>query len=267
MKPQLSLKVVTRFVAAFAAVIAATATSSNAQPIASDNAGNYGGGWTSGSNGGTGFGAWTIDSGNGGNGTGFGGTIIGNSTAAGITGMTNPSFGLYANPTGSGAFSAVKRAFSAPLAVGETFSFEWGINFDSGAGGNKGFHIFTGGISGTSFANVNNGGSPAITLGGTDIGFGYGTNVMTWTFNYSSATTVVVTANDRDGVGTYTNTLTVTGAPDAFEFYASDLQDGDREKREPYFNNLSIVPEPSTWALIILGSAFILWRVRTRRLS
>lgn len=231
--------------------------------VASDNAGNYGSGWTNGSNGGSGFGPWTISTSNGGgNVTGFGGTFIGNSTAAGITGMANPAFGLYANPSGSGAYSSVKRALTAPLAVGQMFSFQWGINFDSGAGGDKGFNIYTGGISGTSIANVNNAGSDAITLNGTNIGFGYGVNSMTWTFNYISPTSVTVSANDRDGTGTYSTTLTVSGAPDAFEFYASNMQLGDQA--QPYFNNLSVVPEPSTWALIGLGTAFVLWRVRRR---
>ena len=46
---------------------------------ASDNSGNYGGGWNTGSNGGTGFGAWTINDGDGGHyigGTGLGGEHV-----------------------------------------------------------------------------------------------------------------------------------------------------------------------------------------------
>jgi hypothetical protein len=179
--------------------------------------------------------------------------------------MTNPTFGLFANPTGSGAFAYAKRAYDSTLQVGQSFSFQWGINFDSGASGNKGFNIFTGGIAGTAIANVNNANSDIITLGGTNIGFGYGTNVMTWTFTYSSPTTVDVLANDRDGAGTYSTTLTVGSAPDAFEFYASDMQAGN--EAQPYFNNLSIVPEPSTYALLGLGAASILWRIRRRKVS
>lgn len=244
--------------------VAACAITSFAQ-IASDNAGNYGGGWINGSNGGTGFGVWSISSGNGGgNVTGFGGSFIGNPADGGVSGMTNPSFGLYANPTGSGAFSTVKRPFSVPLAVGDTFSFQWGINWDSGTGGNKGFNIYTGGINGTSIANVNNAGSSDITLGGNNIGFGFGTNVMIWSFTYTTPTTVLVSANDRDGTGSFNTTINVTAAPDAFEFYASDMQAGNQA--QPYFNNLTIVPEPSTYALLGLGVASILWRIRRRKL-
>jgi len=243
--------------------LAAFAVTSFAQPIASDNAGNYLGDWTNGSNSGTGFGAWNITSGDGTG--GFGGAFLGDPAGALITGMTNPSFALFANPSGSGAFASVKRAFAAPLNVGETFSFQWGINFDSGATGNKGFNIFTGGIAGSSIANVNNGGSAAITINGTDTGFIYGTQAMDWSFTYSSPTTVDVFATARNGGASYSTILTVAGAPDAFEFYATDMQGGN--EAQPYFNNLTVVPEPSTYALLGLGAASILWRIRRRKTS
>jgi hypothetical protein len=216
-----------------------------------DNADNYGNGWTSGSNGGTGFGAWTLSS-SGGTG-GFAGAILGNpSAAAGISGMPTNSFGLYANPLGSGSFVNAERGFSKPLGVGDSFSFVWGINWDSGSGGNKGFNIYSGGTSGTQLINVNNAGSSVITINGTNVGFGYGTTAMTWTITRTSTTSLQVEATNRDvsltAAPNYSGTFTISGAPDSFKFYASGMDGGNN--RQPYFNNfqLTLVDGFGTWA-------------------
>jgi hypothetical protein len=216
-----------------------------------DNADNYGNGWTSGSNGGTGFGAWTLSS-SGGTG-GFAGAILGNpSAAAGISGMPTNSFGLYANPLGSGSFVNAERGFSKPLGVGDSFSFVWGINWDSGSGGNKGFNIYSGGTSGTQLINVNNAGSSVITINGTNVGFGYGTTAMTWTITRTSTTSLQVEATNRDvsltAAPNYSGTFTISGAPDSFKFYASGMDGGNN--RQPYFNNfqLTLVDGFGNWA-------------------
>ena len=208
--------------------------------FASDNADNYGGagepGWTNTANAGTGFAAWTLASG-GGTG-GFGGNFLGDPNAAGISGFGTSAFAQFANPTGSGAFANADRSLSTAMQVGDTFSFQWAINWDSGTSGNKGFNLYTGGLSGTQLINVNNGNSATITINGADTGFTFGTSVMTWTFAYTDATTLVVTANDRDGSGTYSNSFTVAGAVDAFRFYSSSMQAGNQA--QPYFNNFSL---------------------------
>ena len=211
----------------------------NAQfTFASDSSTNsaYGDGWATGDNGGSGFASWTLASG-GGTG-GFGGNFIGDPNAAGISGLGTSAFGQFANPTGSGAFANADRSLTSAMQVGDTFSLQWAINFDSGTGGNKGFSLYTGGVAGTQLINVNNGSSAAITINGVDTTFAYGTSVMTWTFAYTGATTLVVTANDRDGSGTYSNSFTVTGALDAFRFYSSSMQSGNQA--QPYFNNFSL---------------------------
>lgn len=217
--------------------------------VANDNGGNYGSGWTNGANGGTGFLAWTISIDPG---TGSAGNFIGDPSSGGITGMSATSFGLYANPGGSGAFVNADREFSSAMVVGDTFSFQWGINWDSGSTGNKGFNIYTGTPGVGEIINVNNGGSDAITFNGGNVGFGFGTSVMNWSFTLNSATSLGVTANDRDGSGTFSTNLTVSAAPLSFRFYASDMQAGDNA--QPYFNNLEVVPEPSTYALLTLGA-------------
>lgn len=208
--------------------------------FAEDNAGNYGGvgepGWTNTANAGTGFAAWSLASG-GGTG-GFGGNFLGDPNAAGISGFGTSTFSQFANSTGTGAFANADRTLSSAMQVGDTFSFQWAINWDSGAGGSKGFNLYTGGLGGTQLINVNNGSSATIDINGVDTGFTFGTSVMTWTFAYTSATTLVVTANDRDGAGTYSNSFTIAGAVDAFRFYSSSMQSG--AQAQPYFNNFSL---------------------------
>jgi len=244
------------------AAAAVAVGSANAQFIATDNAGNYSGGWTDGSNGGSGFSPWVLTAGTGTG--GFGGNFIGDPSSAGITGMGSQAFGLFANPSGSGAFSTADRSFTTPLAAGNILSFEWSINFDSGSSGNKGFNLYTGAPGSGEIVNVNNAGSSAITFNGTDIGFGYGVNAMTWTFTQISPTSLSLSVNDRDGSGLFTTNLTgLSGTVSSFRFYASDMQGGN--EAQPYFNNINVVPEPSTYALLALSAAGLAGYAARRR--
>lgn len=244
---------------AVASVFALAVTSTQAQ-VASDNGGNYGAGWTNGANGGTGFEAWviTVDQS-----SGFSGNFIGDPASAGISGMATNSFGLYANPNGSGASVTATRELSSALSIGDTFSFQWGMNWDSGFDGNKGFSLFTGGISGTELVNVNNAGSGTITFNGDDTGFAYGTLAMEWSFTLTDATTLSVFGTARDGGSPFSTNITVSGAVDSFGFYASQMQGGDNA--QPYFNNLEVVPEPSTYALLALSAMGFAGYVARRR--
>ena len=203
---------------------------------ASDNASNYGGSWTDGSNQGNGFGPWVLSSGTNG---GFAGHFIGDPTNAGITGMANPSFGLYANPDVGGNYANADRTFAGPLSIGSTFSVDWAVNWDSNGEGNKGINLYTGGTSGTQIININIGGSGTITIEGNPMFNNYGTNPMTLNFEYVSDGNLRVYGTGRDGSETYDQTIAVAGAPDAVRFYASSLASGD--ERQPYFNNLSII--------------------------
>jgi hypothetical protein len=238
-------------VALVATSIVATAP---AAIVASDNGSNYGSGWTSGSNGGTGFGAWSFTT----SGGGFKGAYIGDPGQKGVTGMGSSAFGLYANG-GSGASITASRSFGAALGVGDSFSFQWGFNWDSDFFGNKGFNLFAGS---TEVINVNNGGNDLIKVNGSNTGFGYGTNAMTWTFTQTTATTVTVTANDRDGTGSYSAVINVSGALSGFSLYASDLGPGGN--REPFFNNFAINSVPAPGALALLGVAGLVGAKRRR---
>lgn len=228
----------------------ATASTSYAL-VASDNGGNYVGGWTNGANGGTGFGAWSIVANQG---TGFAGNFIGDPSSAGISGMATNSFGLYANPDSSGATVDAGRAFASALSVGDTFSFQWGLNWDSDGSGNKGFNLYSGGLSGTQILNINMGGTGTISINSSPMFTNYGTSAFTLYFTIIDANTLGVYGTGRDGSESYTNNFDITGlSVDSFKFYASNLGSGDN--RQPYFNDLEVVPEPSTYVLLALSAA------------
>ena len=240
--------------ATVAAAMFAAVSSASAAIVASDNGSNYGGGWTNGSNGGTGFSAWSFTSGGGGS----KGAYIGDPALKGISGMSSSSFGLYAND-GGGASITASRSFAAALGVGDSFSFQWGFNLDSDFFGNKGFNLFVGS---TEVINVNNGGNILVTVNGSNTGFGFGTNAMTWTFTQTTATSVTVTANDRDGTGSYSAVINVSGALSGFSLYASDLGPGGN--REPFYNNFTINAVPTPGALALLGVAGLVGARRRR---
>lgn len=202
---------------------------------AEDAAANYSS-WANNDNEGCGFEAWNLSSG------GNAGFFLGNPGSAGINGLPDPSFGLYANPAGSN-YADANRSFVAPLSIGSTLSVTWGVNYDSDGSGNKGINLYTGGISGTQIININMGGNAAITIEGNPMFNNYGTSAMTLNFEYVSAGNLRVYGTGRDGSETYDQTIVVAGAPDAIRFYASGLAAGD--ERQPYFNNLQIVTDPS----------------------
>lgn len=212
---------------------APAALSAQSIVIASDNASNYAP-WEDGSNGGFGFGPWGISA-DGGDG-GFAGVFTGNPGSAGITGLPDPSFSMFANPNTSGAFAVAARALANPLPVGGSLSFEWAVNWDSD-GGNKGFNIFAGSDQ---VVNVNQGGFPGeLFLNTVDTGLAYGTGPMLWTFTMESEDTLRVTSTARDGdtaaPPSVDVTVPVSNPLSGFAFYVDNMGGGDQ--RQPYFNN------------------------------
>jgi len=235
----------------------------------SDNANNsaYSGGWTNGTDGGSPtFGGWTLSP-NPNNATA--GFFIGDSTLLDAPGgninTNSKAFGVFGHDTGGNADAT--RAFDSPLTAGETFSLDLAVNFRNG---NKGFDL----LSGTSsIFNLNIGGDTytvnnAATGNGSLFGAAYSSNTV---FHLSMTQTTLSGGSwtiTRSGGLTGTASGTYTGDGSGFHLYNSMTTGGGANEDNLFANNLAVVPEPSTVALLagpaLLGAWFF---IRRRRAS
>lgn len=236
-----------------------------------DNASNYSA-WTSGSNSGTGFNPWSLNSDN--SKGGFAGFFLGDSTALGGGGANSggadintggSSFGMYAN-SNANVFANADRSFNGgALSAGQVFSLDLAVNFRNGAKGinlrnDTGGVIFTFNVTGNNYVV-----SDAATTSGS---FGdYSANSafhLSFTQTSDTGGTWMITRS-----GGISNTVTGTYGGDAFSFrlFIGNTDDGNAQNNL-YANNLAItgVPEPATW----LGGTLVLavagWRLRRLRL-
>jgi len=232
----------------------AVATIGHAQ-LASDNASNYSGGWTNGSNGGTGFSAWNLLT------VGNAGFFTGDSTQNSRESINTAgvAFGMFANQAEGARGAFATRAFDhnidSELKIGETFSFD--ISF-SWTGGRRGIDLWAA-ADGTGFlANLEHSGNDALTL------FPVGGNRETLVGNiFNTATTIEITwlggGSDNlsiravGGAFDETEIITVDSAPQAFTFLFENGPTADAGNYEPYFNNLQVIPEPGTMAMLGIG--------------
>jgi autotransporter-associated beta strand protein len=195
---------------------------------ATDNAANYGGSWTNGSNAGSGFGAWGFSVGaNTGN-------FIGNpaNDGMGTTGIGTTTFGLFA--TGNQYFNG-GRAFTSPMQVGDSFTFWWAMNFDANGGG-KGIDLKA---NNTTIFNINNGGSATITTSNGTADTVYGTTPMLVTATRLSGTHYGFSMTSRSGGATYSTTFSSTTALDSFNLYIGNQNNGAGQ-RNIYFNTFQV---------------------------
>ncbi|HJT82695.1 MAG TPA: PEP-CTERM sorting domain-containing protein [Chthoniobacterales bacterium] len=228
------------------------ATSAFAAAPAADNSGNYPNGtadWFTGSNGGTGFGAWTITDGDGGH-------------YIGGTGLGANTFGLF--NTFTTTTTSAERPFTGVLAAGETFSIDLG--FTPFSGGAVGLNL----RSGTEdvFTLFTNGsGDWMLNDGGSDFSAGAAATANTpYTFSltYNGGNSYSFTLTGSAGGTNFTSSDPLIGSIDNVRLF--DFNQGAGQNFG--FDNLSVVPEPSTLSLLagpmLLGGWFF---VRRRRNS
>lgn len=203
--------------------------------------------FNNGGNGGSGFQPWVI-SGNDGPGNGFTnfvGAFIGDSSAnsGDVNDSTGEAFALYANGDGTGTnapLAEATRAFTA-LGIGESISFDMGVNFRNGS---KGVMFQSGGtwlfevavFNDDYWYNVRDAGDNPISLG--------------WDYASDSAISVVLS---RTGANSYNVSLSRVGSspedllvqgvtlsqpPDRVRFYVYDTDSGDANNL--YVNDLAI---------------------------
>ncbi len=226
------------FVAGLIALASLTAFhSAEAAANASDAASNYTSAtWTTGSNLGTGFGNWNLFS----TGTNAGRYVGG-------TGLSGNSFGIYASDSGS-SYDA-QRPFSSALTAGQTFSADLGhttintngsvgINFQNGSGTNV-------------FSLIASGGNFYVNDGGSN--FGVGTDAANkdykFAFTYnggSSYSFSIINVTDGGTVGSGSNYTASSNISGISQVQFFDFQQGSGQNFG--FDNLSVVPEPATWA-------------------
>ncbi len=237
---------------------------------ASDNASNYGGGWTDGSNGGSGFLNWSLNNNNGTSGAAAGNFLGSSTDGAGDINVSGNSFGLYANSDG-GAYSTAVRSFATSLSNGDQFTFDVALNYDNG---NKGFNLRTAGDSVFNF-NLGSGGSvsssTATLNAGPGTGYDWGGNdaVLNFSFAMNSSTSFLYDISRTSSAGfqgtLFSGEVTgVVGNIDNFEFYNAGTDDGSAQNNL-YFNNLNVIPEPSAVLLFLSGLGMIVTIRRRRR--
>jgi hypothetical protein len=224
---------------------------------ASDNAStaNYPGGtWTTGSNGGTGFGNWTLTSTPAGGSAGsyIGGTAIG-----------NPSFGIFSSGNNAATMTALRPFTGGGLTAGQSFGVTIGNTLTIGNPGNIGLSLMSGGSARWTLKFVGGGTEWQLNDGGSDFGAGqaYAANTpLSLTFTYNGGSSYSYTFGTGSG-NNFTAAADISNL-DGVQFFSVNQGGGENMG----INNLSVVPEPSTYALLALSAvAFGGYVARRRR--
>lgn len=238
-----------------------------AATLASDSAAAaaYNSGWLNGSNGGTGFGAWSLSS------TGTGSPNarheIGDSTT-----LNPPNSGANINTSGesfsmtgfgTGNQAIAERGLTGDLSLGQTFSIDLAVNFRNGFKGfamkDAGSEIFTLSVASDKYTVLN------ATTGNGDLFLNnYSNNTV---FSISLEQTAVGGGNwtvTRSGGLTGSANGTYTGTPDTLRLFVGETS-GNNTKTQDYLfaNNIAVVPEPSI--LLISVAGFGLLGLRRKR--
>jgi hypothetical protein len=241
------------------AAIIATSSGIHAAMIGSDSANDAAydapGFWQNGDNGGTplSFGVWLLTSqgAQSGHFIGDSTSLAGGNSGANIN-TTGESFGLFAH-TGQTA-NAFRDFGGLTLSVGQTFSLDLAVNFRNG---DKGFvlrdstdaDIFTFKITGDDYL---------VTTAATGVGSIGSTYSADTEFNVSltqtSATGGTWTITRSGGVSDV-DTGTYNGVAENFILYNSQTTGSGAAEDNLYVNNLQIVPEPTTGAMMLTALA------------
>ena len=236
-----------------------------------DSSANYAEGWATGSNGGEGFGAWTIDVATGAD--GWAGAGIWDPSANEFKGAWDgktQAFGMIGK--GSGFSVKASRAFRAALATGDSFQLDMGVNWDANIdGAHKGFVLTAGGKD---ILEVNHGNYPGHIYVNGDDSFelwneapnpeeGEVLNPMTWKFTAKDPTTLTVSANSRkDAAKVYEQDFEVaTSAIDGFRLQSIEQDNQNEDRRQSYYDNFVLDVAGELPELVTLGFSSGEWAV------
>jgi len=204
--------------------------------FATDNASNaaYSGGLANGTNGGSGFNAWSISYGN------LTSTFVGNPSSAGIGTAGIGTAAWVARAAGSTSeWVNATRPLTTAMQVGDSFSFYWAMNWDSGGAGNKGFDLKN--SAGTNIFTLLNTNTQNITYSNAGTGTisgNYGTTPMLVTVNRTNSSQYQITITRRDpNEGTFSLTVNSALNLDRVNFFEGK-QSGASVNHNTYFNHL-----------------------------
>jgi len=264
-----------RHILVFAVVLslAGVATAAN---LASDSGSNYTG-WASSDNGGTGFGAWTIqsDTSGGGSAGSFLATTGGNGDLS-IADASGKAFGTYANGSGFQSVAAFRAFTGGSLSIGQSFLISMDNGGIDGTGGSAGFTLRNGNTTTTAdsyntgsrfeFSFVQGDSDYAIydASGKFDTGIGWQDTGLSFKFTLTGANTYNLQVIQLGS--SITNTFTgrslggtLNTGLDSFAMFNRNT-----DTANVYFNQLAVIPEPST--LVLVGAGLMgLVALRRRR--
>lgn len=235
---------------ALAAALAGPAMALNAFDAAS----NYSA-WANGSNGGFGFGAWSLNaspsSGH------FIGSAVNNGSnpSGGAINTSGVSWGMWAN---NGAVSGAYRPFSSAMNVGDVLT----VDFDNGWINSGNFVRVTLG-NGSDQVDVRfTGGDSVYRINGLSTGIGFSDGGLTLRYQVVSATQALVKLGYKGSSPSYSNTFTVTNAKANYIYFANSSA-GAGSNYDFFANSIRVVPEPST--ILAAGVGVIGLALRRRK--
>lgn len=194
----------------------------------------------------------TLTSGNGSENGEFNGDSAGNGGGS-VAGAGATAWALYAN-SGQTA-SATYSLLGGALSIGQTLT----LDFDNGwvdNGGEVGVRVLSGSTEGLKFSFTGGNANYMLDNGSiTDTGFPFTADGLDINFTLTASGQYSI-----DGgafTGTLNNALTSIDRIEVFNMNA-----GGGDERNVFFNNMTVVPEPSSVALLGLGGLAMILRRR-----
>jgi hypothetical protein len=216
---------------------------------------------------------WTVVHSGGGTSPNNYGSFLGNSANNGGgsgAGAGTSAWALYDNHTYAGATGDneidMNHTFDSALTIGQTVSIDFDGAFADSAdpnaspprsAGEYGIRLF--GPSGFTLALVFSGGDTYryydATSSGTAAGFGYSPDGFNFAFTLTGTNTYsAIVQAGATTLGSWTGTI--SGSPDFIQVYNKSA--GDGTAYDVFANNLAVVPEPASLALIACGAPLLL---------